>query len=233
VTVDALKYLAVIITAYLVGAIPFGILISRLAKGIDIRRYGSGKIGATNVIRIVGSRAGLISMVLDVAKGSVSVLFAWLLLQTHAAQVAAGAAAVVGHNWPVYIRFKGGRGVAVFVGGLFAMYWPVGLATGAVVLGLGVLTRYMSLGSIAGIAVAIVAMAVLVIIEEQPVECLIYAAAVGCLVLYEHRDNIRRLRAGVELRLSGGSEAGEDAVRGEEADRRGKAESRGLDRRSD
>jgi len=231
--VDALKYLAVIITAYLVGAIPFGILISRLAKGIDIRRYGSGKIGATNVIRIVGSKAGLISMLLDVAKGSVSVLFAWLLLQTHAAQVAAGAAAVVGHNWPVYIRFKGGRGVAVFVGGLFAMYWPVGLATGAVVLGLGVLTRYMSVGSIAGIAVAIASMAVLVIVEEQPVEYLVYAAAVGCLVLYEHRDNIQRLRAGVELRLGGRSEAGERTVRRMGAEEWEKADTGGPDRRSD
>lgn len=214
-TLDALKYLAVIIAAYLVGAVPFGILISRLAKGIDVRMYGSGKIGATNVIRTVGSKAGLISLMLDVAKGALSVLLAWLVLHSHSAQAAAAAAAVVGHNWSVYIGFQGGRGVAVFVGGLFAMYWPVGLATGAVVLGLGALTRYMSLGSVVGIALSIVAMVVLVVIERQPAEYLVYTAAIGCLVLYEHRDNIRRLRSGAELKLGGSGE-----VRRGEADRR-------------
>jgi len=208
-----LKYAAVILTGYLVGAIPFGILISRLVKGVDIRRYGSGKIGATNVIRTVGGRAGLISMLLDVAKGALAVLFAWFILHTHAAQVAAGTAAVVGHNWPVYIKFRGGRGVAVFVGSLFAMYWPVGLATGAIVLGLGALTRYMSLGSIVGIAIAILAMLVLVLMDKQPGEYLIYSGAVGCLVLFEHRDNIQRLRAGVERKLGGKGEAREPISR--------------------
>lgn len=95
------------------------------------------------------------------------------------------------------------------------MYWPVGLATGAVVLGLGALTRYMSLGSVVGIALSIVAMVVLVVIERQPAEYLVYTAAVGCLVLYEHRDNIRRLLSGVELKLGGRGE-----VRGSEADKR-------------
>ncbi len=204
-----LKFAAIIIAGYLLGAVPFGILISRLAKGIDIRRYGSGKIGATNVIRTVGGKAGLISMLLDVAKGSLAVLFAWLILHSHAAQAAAATAAVVGHNWSVYIKFQGGRGVAVFVGGLFAMYWPVGLATGAVVLGLGALTRYMSLGSIVGVAASILAMLVLVLMDEQPSEYLIYSGAVGCLVLFEHRDNIQRLFAGAERKLGGKGEARE------------------------
>ncbi len=219
---EALKYVAVITAGYLIGAIPFGILIARLAKGIDVRSYGSGKIGATNVIRTVGGKAGLISLALDVAKGSVAVLLAWLVLHTHAAQVAAATAAVVGHNWSVYIRFQGGRGVAVFMGGLIAMYWPVGLACGAVVLGLGTLTRYMSLGSIVGIAVAIVAMVVLVVMDEQPTEYLVYSAAVGCLILYEHRGNIRRLLDGVELRLYGKSGGHDSDPGGSGADRQGR-----------
>lgn len=205
----ALKFVGVILAGYLLGAIPFGILISRLVKGIDVRRYGSGKIGATNVIRTVGSKAGLISMLLDVAKGSLAVLISWLVLHTPAAQVAAGAAAVVGHNWSIYIRFQGGRGVAVFVGGLFAMYWPVGLATAVIVLGLGALTRYMSLGSIVGVAASILAMLVLVLMHKQPGEYLIYAGAVGCLILFEHRDNIQRLCAGAERKLGGKGEARE------------------------
>jgi glycerol-3-phosphate acyltransferase PlsY len=100
------------------------------------------------------------------------------------------------------------------------MYWPVGLATGAVVLGLGALTRYMSLGSIVGIAVAILAMLVLVIIDKQPSEYLVYSGAVGCLVLFEHRDNIQRLCAGVERRLWGKDEARETIVLEHEEDKK-------------
>ena len=204
-----LKFVAVVLLGYLLGGVPFGILISRLTKGIDIRRYGSGKIGATNVIRTVGGKAGLISMLLDLAKGSLAVLFAWLILHTHGAQIAAATAAVVGHNWSIYIGFQGGRGVAVFVGGLFAMYWPVGLATGAVVLGIAALTRYMSLGSVVGIAVSVLAMLSLVIMDKQPREYLIYSGAVGCLILLQHRDNIRRLRTGTERKLGEKAEARE------------------------
>jgi len=204
-----LRFVAVILVSYLLGAVPFGVLISRLTKGIDIRRYGSGKIGATNVIRTVGGKAGLISMLLDLAKGSLAVLFAWLMLHTHVAQIVAATAAVIGHNWSIYIGFQGGRGVAVFVGGLFAMYWPLGLATGAVVLGIAALTRYMSLGSIVGIAVSIPAMLSLVIMDRQPWEYLAYSAAVGCLILFQHRDNIRRLRTGTERKLGEKGEARE------------------------
>lgn len=224
-----LKFAAVILAGYLLGAVPFGILISRLAKGIDLRRYGSGKIGATNVIRTVGGKAGLISMLLDVAKGSLAVLFAWLMLHTHAAEVAAATAAVAGHNWSVYIKFQGGRGVAVFVGGLFAMYWPVGLATGAIVLGLGALTRYMSVGSIVGVAASILAMLVLVVMDKQPGEYLVYSAAVGCLILFQHRDNIQRLCAGAERKLGGKSEARDATSLEREEDR--KVGGSGTDRR--
>lgn len=198
-----LKYVAVVLCSYLIGAMPFGILISRLTSGIDIRGYGSGKIGAANVIRTIGGRAGLVTMLLDVAKGSLAVMFAWFLLHTHAAQIVAAMAAIVGHNWSIYIKFQGGRGVAVFVGGLFAMYWPVGLGTGAVVLGVAALTRYMSLGSILGLAVAISVMFYLVIVDRQPMAYLIYCGVAGCLILFQHRGNIRRLRAGTERRLGG------------------------------
>lgn len=198
-----LKYAAVVLCSYLIGALPFGILISRLTSGIDIRGYGSGKIGATNVIRTIGGRAGLVTMLLDVAKGSLAVMLAWFVLHTHAAQIVAATAAIVGHNWSIYIKFQGGRGMAVFVGGLFAMYWPVGLGTGAVVLGLAALTRYMSLGSILGLAVAISVMFYLVIVDRQPMEYLIYCGVAGCLILFQHRDNIQRLRAGTERRLGG------------------------------
>lgn len=196
-----LKFAVLILSSYLIGAIPFGIVVSKLSRGMDIRGYGSGRIGATNVIRTAGGRAGVLTMVLDVAKGSVAVVIAWCLLHTPVAQVVAAMSAMIGHNWSVYIKFQGGRGVATFVGGLAAMYWPVGLGVSAIVLSVAALSRYMSLGSILGTVTAFLTMLSLVILEKQPVAYLIYCGLAGCMILFQHRDNIRRLCAGNERKL--------------------------------
>ena len=197
----ALNYIGVGLLGYVLGSIPFGIIVSSLAKGVDIRRYGSGMTGSTNVIRTVGGKAGLITMLLDVAKGSVAVLAAWLIMQSHVAQTVSGVAAILGHNWSIFIRFRGGRGVATYVGGLFGMYWPVGLGAAVVVLGIGALSRYMSLGSVLGILGSTVAVVALVILDRQPEAYLIYCGVAAAVILVQHRGNIGRLLKGTERKL--------------------------------
>ena len=198
----ALEYTAVILLGYCLGAIPFGLVVGRLTKGIDIREYGSGKTGFANVLRSAGWKAGLLTLLADAGKGAVPVLISWVVLHSHAAQVAAALAAMVGHNWPIYTRFRGGRGVSTFVGGMLAMYWPVGLVCGpGVGLGTAALTRYMSLGSILVAVSSLLVMLVMVLLETQPKAYLVYAAVGGGLILFQHRDNIQRLRTGTERRL--------------------------------
>jgi glycerol-3-phosphate acyltransferase PlsY len=206
----ALEYTAVILFGYCLGAIPFGLLLGRLTKRIDIREYGSGKTGFANVLRSAGWKAGLLTLLADVGKGGVPVLISWVVLHSHSAQVAAALAAMVGHNWPIYTRFRGGRGVSTFVGGMLAMYWPVGLICGpGVGLGTAAVTRYMSLGSILVAVSSLLVILVMVLLETQPKAYLVYAAVGGGLILFQHRDNIQRLRTGTERKL------------GERADRKG------------
>ena len=200
-TVLALSYVGVGLLGYFLGSIPFGILVARLAKGVDVRLYGSGMTGTTNVMRTVGSKAGLITMLLDVAKGAAAVLAAWFIMHSHTAQAVSGLAAIAGHNWPIFIRFRGGRGVATYVGGLFGMCWPVGVGAAVVVLGVGLLSRYMSLGSVLGIFGSVVAVALLVILGNQPPAYLVYAGIAGIVILIYHRGNIARLLKGTERKL--------------------------------
>src|SRR4030042_4521570 len=108
------EYVVIIILGYLLGAIPFGMFVARLTRGVDVREYGSGKTGATNVLRTAGAKAGVVTLLLDLGKGAAPVAFAWLLLDSHVAQVVAAFSAMVGHNWPVFTQLRGGRGVAPY-----------------------------------------------------------------------------------------------------------------------
>lgn len=209
----ALEYVAVALIGYLLGSIPFGILVSKVARGIDVRMFGSGKTGTANVIRAAGGRAGAVTMMLDLSKASAAVLIAWAIVPSHTAQVVAALAAIMGHIWSVYIKFQGGRGVATYVGSLLAMNWLVGLCTAIVILGIARLTRYMSLGSIVGIVASFLAMLALMVTEVRPpviyltvvpaVQVLFCGLAAG-IILIQHRDNVRRLVNGTERRLGGG-----------------------------
>ena len=206
----ALKYVAVILLGYLLGAIPFGMLVTRRVRGVDVRGYGSGKTGATNVLRTAGAKAGVFTLLLDVGKGAVPVAVAWLLLDSPAAQVVAALAAVAGHNWPVYVKFRGGRGVATYVGGMAAMYWPVALACSlGVGLGTAALTRYMSLGAILLVFSSLAIMLLLFLLDMQPAQYLIYTGVGGGLILFQHRDNIQRLATGTERKIGQGADSRE------------------------
>jgi glycerol-3-phosphate acyltransferase PlsY len=208
------KFVAVAIIGYLIGSIPFGLWISRRRTGTDITRVGSGKIGTTNVLRTAGKKAAALVLILDMAKGAVPVILAELIFGGHlmgygvgllwtarVAQVLAALAAIVGHNWSIFLKFKGGRGVATFIGGLTAMCWPAALFGGAIMIIIGILTRYMSLGSISGAIAAFIMLTGLTIMNPYLLAYVIYTMICAIFIFVVHRDNIMRLTTGTERRL--------------------------------
>lgn len=185
-----------VLLGYLAGSIPFAYLLARRA-GIDVRKAGSGNVGAANVLRTAGPWRGVIVMALDVAKGAVAVVIAGATGGATAVAAATGAAAVVGHIYPVWLKFHGGKGVAV-AAGVFGMLSPVATAI-AVALFLIVvwITRYVSLGSIA----ATLALPPVAWLSGAPVAVVLAASGTAILVLFRHRANLRRLFSGTERRM--------------------------------
>jgi glycerol-3-phosphate acyltransferase PlsY len=207
------KFAAVLVMGYLIGSIPIGYLLTRRRANVDVTAYGSGKTGMTNVLRTVGRKSAALVGTLDLFKGVVAVVLAGLIVGrgylvigdfgfgTLVAQVLAALAAVVGHNWSVFLRFKGGRGVATFFGGLVALC-PIAAIVGGeiIVIGAG-LTQYVSLGSIAGVVGAYAILVPLTILNGFPLEYLLYALVGAVIIIVMHRDNIMRLVRGKERRL--------------------------------
>jgi acyl phosphate:glycerol-3-phosphate acyltransferase len=193
--------LIVAVAGYLIGSIPNGYLIGRMF-GVDPRRSGSGKIGATNVLRTLGPKASAAVLVCDMAKGVVSVALARLFFQdVFAAEVVAGVAAIIGHVLPVFIGFRGGRGVATAVGAMLVispLAGVVGLAGGLVVIAL---SKIASLGSLLGAGIALAVIAGLVASRLEPLLALVYCVLAFLILAFTHRDNIQRLLAGTERKL--------------------------------
>ena len=180
---------------YLLGSIPFGLILTRLAGLGDIRRIGSGNIGATNVLRTGNKGLAAATVLLDGAKGAVAVLLAaWF--GGHDAVLWAGTGAVVGHAFPIWLGFKGGKAVATSYGVLIAAAWPVGLAAGAIWLVMAALVRLSSLAALASFAAAPVLAAIL---ADATIVKL--ALVIAVLVFARHHANIRRLIAGTEPRI--------------------------------
>ncbi|MEA2652089.1 MAG: acyl phosphate:glycerol-3-phosphate acyltransferase [Chloroflexota bacterium] len=193
------------VLGYLLGAIPFGLIIGRLTKGIDLREYGSHRTGATNALRTLGTPAAAAVFVLDLAKGVAAVLLARTLFggdpMVEWAAAAAGVAAIVGHNWSVFIGFTGGRGVATSAGALGAMSpWAIVIVAPIVLLTIW-RSRYVSLGSVTGALGAPIITAALATIGAASVPAIAYTLASGLLVTMAHADNIGRLRAGTERKI--------------------------------
>ncbi len=183
------------IAGYLLGSIPFGILLSRVLHLGDLRKIGSGNIGATNVLRTGNRGAALATLLLDGGKGALAVLLARLALGEDAAQVAGGFA-FLGHCYPVWLRFRGGKGVATFLGIMLALAWPVGLAACATWAVVAALMRYSSLAALMAAGFAPV-WAVLL----GRGEVVLLALVLGLLVYIRHAGNITRLRRGTEPRI--------------------------------
>lgn len=185
-----------ILLGYLAGSVPFAYLLAR-RRGIDVRTAGSGNVGATNVLRTTGAWRGVIVMTLDMAKGIAAVALAHLMAGGTSLIALTGAAAIVGHIYPVWLRFHGGKGVAV-AAGVFTMLSP-GAAGAAAALFLltAWITRYISLASIA----ATVALPPAAWILGSPTPVVLVAAGSAVLILFRHRTNWYRLRAGTERRV--------------------------------
>jgi glycerol-3-phosphate acyltransferase PlsY len=182
--------------AYLVGSIPFAFLVAR-RRGVDLRARGSHNVGASNVLRTAGVASAVTAMSLDAVKGALAVLIAFRMSNGLVLPVAAGLASVVGHIYPVWLGFRGGKGVAT-AAGVFAVLAPVALAAASAVFVLTVwLTRYISIGSI----VAAAALAAVTMTGEHPMAVTVGAICAFGLIVYRHRDNLARLRTGTERRI--------------------------------
>lgn len=188
--------LLAILLAYLIGAIPFGFLLVKLTTGKDVRASGSGNIGATNVLRTSGRGAGIATLLLDIAKGFGAVWLAAELTNDSTLWTSAAALAVMaGHAYPVFLRFKGGKAVASFVGA-FACLTPVPLLAVALLFALVVAgTRYISAGSIVGAASFPLGVW---LILHPPLEILLASLIAGAFIIYRHKSNIQRIHEGTE-----------------------------------
>jgi glycerol-3-phosphate acyltransferase PlsY len=189
-------WLLALILAYLLGSLPTAYLVGRYVYGFDIRRRGSGNVGATNALRTMGTIPGLVVLVIDVLKG---VLAVWLGQALGGPWLAALTAmlAILGHSWSVFLEFKGGRGVATVAGAMLAMAPPAVFWALLVWSVMVILARYVSLGSIAAAAVA----PFLMLYFHQPWPYTLFTFAAAALIIYRHRPNIKRLLAGTEPKL--------------------------------
>ena len=192
----ALALLACVLGGYLLGSIPFGVIITRLAGAGDVRQIGSGNIGATNVLRTGRRDLAFLTLIGDGGKGAVAVLVAHALWGDTAAALA-GALSFLGHLFPVWLGFKGGKGVATFFGIMIAAAWPVGLLAGATWIAMAFLLRISSLSALT--AVALAPIYAFLLHAGMPVIGL--ALFTGVLVYIRHHENIRRLLKGEEPRI--------------------------------
>jgi glycerol-3-phosphate acyltransferase PlsY len=189
---------ALLLLGYLAGSLPFGVWVTRWARGVDVRDQGSGNIGATNVARVAGKKLGVLVLLLDAAKGALPVVLALRLMpDSPRAHVAVGLAAFLGHCYPVWLKFRGGKGVATAAGVLLVLV-PLAALAGAAIYGLVlVMARVSSLGSLsAGVA----AVATAVFTAREP-EYAVLSGLLFALMLWTHRDNIRRLLGHTERRF--------------------------------
>ncbi len=183
-----------LVLSYLLGSIPFGVILTRAGGAGDLRTIGSGNIGATNVLRTGRKGLAAATLLLDMAKGAVAVLLVAHLFPGNALLAAAGA--FIGHCYPVWLKFKGGKGVATLMGIVVALHWPLGLVYAVVWLGL---LASLRISSVAGIAAAFSAPLAAALFGRFDLVLLLLALAL--IVLWKHRDNVERLFSGIEPRI--------------------------------
>jgi glycerol-3-phosphate acyltransferase PlsY len=183
-----------VVAGYLLGSVPFGLVLTRMFGAGDLRQIGSGNIGATNVLRTGRKGLAVATLLLDLLKGAAAVWLAYAVSPTDAPL--AGAAAVLGHLYPVWLKFRGGKGVATLMGVVVALSWPMGLVYAAIWIGTLVVLRISSLGGmLAAVSVPIAAFGL------DRSDLLPLGVLLAALVLWRHRDNIQRLLAGTEPRI--------------------------------
>ena len=208
---DLTGYLLLIPLGYLIGSIPFGLIAGKLVAKIDIRDYGSGKMGMTNVLRTSGPVAAIVVLLLDMGKAVAAVLIARMLFDVPGVEAAAALAVLFGHNWPIFIGFRGGRGTASGWGGLLILSPLAGIVATVVGLALVGATRYVSLGSIAAAALGSLVLIILALagsglgdiplVGDVPLDYTWYGVIGGTLIVFRHKDNIQRLLKGTERKI--------------------------------
>ncbi len=201
-------YIIVAIIAYLLGSISFSVIISKKMAGFDVREKGSGNAGSTNVLRTVGKKAAILTLICDCLKGVVSILIAYILgkvvsdLDKNLLIQLAGIFVVLGHTFPIFFKFKGGKGVATSLGVLLMVNWQIGLICLVFALILMALTRFVSLGSVAA---AILFPVLTIFIHTNYLVAgnyIIFGILLAILVIFNHRSNVKRLLEGKENKLS-------------------------------
>jgi len=195
------RYAAVLALSYIVGSVPWGYMLLQWRQGVDIRAYGSGRIGMANVLRTGGGKVAAVVLLLDLGKGILAVFLARQVIDATAGEVAAGLAVLAGHNWPVFLGFRGGRGSATGLGGLVVMA-PIAAAIGALsFIPITLFSRYLSLGSMLGAVLACLSMLGLGLAGVYSSGYTVFAFLASVIIIWQHRDNIRRIREGSERRL--------------------------------
>lgn len=209
-----MSYIIVGLIAYLVGSISFSVIFSKKFAGVDVRTKGSGNAGSTNVLRVAGKKAALCTLICDVLKGVVAVLIAFLIgkiikADSNIAAILcelAGLFVVIGHTFPVFFKFKGGKGVATSLGVLLTINWRLGLICLVFALIIMIITRIVSLGSIlAAVLFPVLCLFVpwsFIVSSESHLSYMIFAIILALLVIFNHRSNIARLRNGTENKLN-------------------------------
>ena len=223
----ALKYVACIILGYFLGSIPFGVIIARRTAHVNVLELGSRSTGTTNVLRTAGTKAAAIAFAGDLIKGVLAVVFARIIMgHSYIAVgifgfgppfglVLAALAAVVGHNWSVFLKFRGGRGVTTYFGGMMALSWPAALLGGELFIISAFTTRFVSLGSIAAVVGTYALMILFTIFYNWPLEFLLYALVGTVVIIVMHRGNINRLLSGSERRLGDKAEELQEPTSGD------------------
>jgi len=190
-------FLICLVCGYILGAVPFGLILTRIAGMGDLREIGSGNIGATNVLRTGNKALALVTLLLDGGKGALAVLFAYLIFNEPDLLYYAGGGAFLGHIYPVFLKFKGGKGVATFLGTLLAINWPLGLTCCLLWGGVALIFRISSLSAL--VASAMAPLIGYFVLENSKLA--IFAGLLCIMIFIRHADNIKRLLSGTESKI--------------------------------
>lgn len=195
------RYAAIITLSYLLGSLSWGYMLLRWRMGVDVRGYGSGRTGMSNVLRTGGGKAAAIVLTLDIGKGVAAVMLARETLGTSAAEVTAALAALAGHNWPIFLGFRGGRGILTALGGLSMMTPIPAIVATATFLTAAFWSRYISLGSLIGVLAGAVSLSALALAGWYSDTYILFAGPATVMIIWQHRDNIQRIIHGNERKM--------------------------------